>query len=648
MDERDRAYALHQAGDLLAADAAYRSARAIHPGDIELAHFHAVLLMQARRTAEAADGFADVLARAPGRPESQLALALCCRDLGDATRGVPAAEAAVRQLPRDPMAWMLLGCLQAQRGDPATAETACRRAVALAPGMHEAWHHLGEALQAQQRWREAADAYARALPGHPGEHFNLGLCEEMQGRLEQALVHYLEAVRALPGRADALARLAQVQARLCDFDGEAASCALLERLLGQPDRLAADDQIEAFALSFLPLSGSARSIALDRYARRIGARAAHLSAPGREGRPAGQAGRVLRLGYLSPDFGDHAVGVLMREVFAAHDRSRVEVIGFSLRKHAGHVAERIRAGFDAFHDCQGMATDALVGLVAGADLDVLIDLGGYTEGARPEVLAARPAPRQLGYLGFIHPHAAPWLDALLMDEVVLPAGQELGEPVLKMAGCMLPGSPLPPPSPATREAFGLPADRVLLASFNNSYKIDRALVEAWVEIGRRAPSASFVVYLPDAARSRFTGAWAAAGGDPAQLCLVPKLPPDAHAARMACCDLFLDAFRYQAGATGVAAAAAGLPILAREGNRPLARLGVSLNRLLGLDALVCADTADYVARATELANEPSGLAALRERLASAVVASGLCDPRRTAAAIESAIAHDAVSRVGIA
>lgn len=645
MDERDRAYALHQAGDLAAADAAYRSARATHPGDIELAHFHAVLLMQGRRIAEAADGFADVLARAPGRPESLLALALCCRDLGDPRRGLPAAEAAVRQLPRDPMAWMLLGCLQALRGDPVAAETACRRAVALAPGMHEAWHHLGEALQAQQRWREAAEAYARALPGHSGEHFNLGLCEEMQGQLDRALTHYLAAVRALPGRADALARLAQVQARLCDFDGEAASCAALERLLGQPERLAADDQVEAFALSFLPVSESARARALERYAGRIGARGAHLAAAKREARPDGESGRVLRLGYVSPDFGDHAVGVLMRDVFAAHDRSRVHVLGFSLRRHAGPVAERIRAGFDAFHDCQGMDNDALLALIAGAGLDVLIDLGGYTEGARPEVLAARPAPKQLGYLGFIHPHAAPWLDALLMDDVVLPVDQDLGEPVLRMAGCMLPGSPLPPPPPATRETFGLPTGRVLLASFNNSYKIDRALVEAWVEIGRRAPSASFVVYLPDAARSRFTGAWAAAGGDLAQLCPVPKLPPDAHAARMACCDLFLDAFRYQAGATGVAAAAAGLPILAREGNRPLARLGVSLNRLLGLETLVCTDTAAYIARAAELANQPSELAALRERLTGAVVASGLCDPRRAAAAIESAIAHDTVRRV---
>lgn len=646
MDERDRAYALHQAGDLVGADAAYRSARVIHPGDIELAHFHAVLLMQGRRTAEAADGFADVLARAPGRPESLLALALCCRDLGDPRRGLPAAEAAVRQLPRDPMAWMLLGCLQAQRGAPEAAENACRRAVALAPGMHEAWHHLGEALQAQQRWREATEAYARALPGHPGEHFNLGLCEEMQGRLEEALTHYLAAVRALPGRADALARLAQIQARLCDFDGEAASCAALERLLAQPDRLAADDQVEAFALSFLPLSEAARATALDRYARRIGARAPSSGVPRREAGLAGQAGRVLRLGYLSPDFGDHAVGVLMREVFAAHDRSRVQVFGFSLRRHAGPVAERIRAGFDAFHDCQGMATDEVVALIAGAGLDVLIDLGGYTEGARPEVLAARPAPKQLGYLGFIHPHAAPWLDALLMDDAVLPVGQDLGEPVLRMAGCMLPGSPLPAPPPATRETFGLPADRVLLASFNNSYKVDRALVGAWVEIGRRAPSACFVVYLPDAARSRFSRAWAAAGGDLAQLFLVPKLPPDAHAARMACCDLFLDAFRYQAGATGVAAAAAGLPVLVREGKRPLARLGVSLNRLLGLDALVCADTADYIARAAELANRPSALVALRERLAGAVVTSGLCDPRRTAAAIESIIAHDPVPPVG--
>lgn len=638
MTDRERAYALHRAGSLREAEAAYRQAMAAHPDDLDLAHYHAVLLMQAERRSEAIGAFEALLRRAPARADSAAALALCCRAEGRVPAGLDAAERATRLAPRDPLAWMLLGHLRLMAGSPPQAEAALRRAVAIEPNLLEAWHHLGVALQAQQRWDEAMQAYRRVLPAQPGEHYNLAICAEMLGDLEAARVHLEAACRVLPGRVDNLSRLAQVQAQLCDFEGEAASVSAIAARLSSSAPLAPDDHVEPFALTYLPLPAPARRTLLERYVRRIAATAAAL--PSLPPRPpaADPDKRPLRIGYLSPDFGEHAVGVLLRDVFAAHDRDAVSVHGYSLRAHAGETADAIRAGFDAFLDGEGMGTAEIAARIAADGVDVLIDLGGYTLGARPEVLALRPAPVQLAWLGFIDAHAAPWIDAVLLDGEVLPEADEagFGDRVIRLPGTLFPGGRPFPPATAARADFGLPEGVPLLASFNNAYKLDAELLAAWTEIARRAPEAHFVVYLPEPARARFARAWEAGGGDPRRLLLVPKLPARDHAARAACCDLFLDAFRYQAGATAVAAVASGLPVLGRAGARPLARLGASLNRFLGLEELVCHDTAAYVARAVELASEPNRLAGLRQRLVAAADGRGLFDPSRTASAIEAA------------
>ena len=142
-----------------------------------------------------------------------------------------------------------------------------------------------------------------------------------------------------------------------------------------------------------------------------------------------------------------------------------------------------------------------------------------------------------------------------------------------------------------------------------------------------------MLYLPDHARPGFLATWQALGGERERLHLVGRLPFAQQADRAASCDLFLDAFRYQAGSTGLAAIAAGLPLLCRAGETPLARLSVSLNRFLGLDELVCQDSAAYIERACALAR-PGAIADLRQRLQAASRDRGLFDPARAARALE--------------
>lgn len=639
-NDRWQAFAWHQAGNLSGAEPLYRRLLAAAPHDVELLHFLAVLLSQTGREPEAIAQLRVVLGLAPTRTDSWLLLALISRRTGNHAEGLRAATEAVRLDPNDTAAIYVLGSLQVIVGDLQRGEATLRSALARDANRSEAWHYLGIALHRQQRWRGAIEAYRAALAGaeNPGSiQYNIALCAEALGDLDAALRGYSATLALTPNRLDAQTRLANVQALLCDFAGEAHSVAAMERLLAAPGRLSADDQAEPFVLSFLPLSESSRARILRRYVGKVEREATGLAQPTRQTRNSADPARPLRIGYLSPDFGDHAVGGLIQDVFAAHDREQVIVHGYSLRQHAGSVADAIRAGCDVFRDCDALSTENVAQAIADDAIDILVDLGGFTLGARPAVLALRPAPIQIGYLGFVHTSGAPWMDYIVLDEHVAPPAEGdaiCSEAIIRLPGCLLPAPANLDRGVADRRRFGLPADVPLFASFNNSYKWDAELQAACVQIARQLPDARFVVYLPTPARTRFLAAWEQLGGRGESLLFVEKLPLGEHAHRAASCDLFLDAFRYGAGATGMSAVAAGLPVLCRDRGLPAARMGASLNRFLGLEQLICPDTSSYIGRAVEFGRH--GTTQLKRQLAAAVDSHGLLDPRRTSRSLEAA------------
>ncbi|MBB5208841.1 tetratricopeptide repeat protein [Chiayiivirga flava] len=613
----------------------YRQVLETTPDHAAAWHYLGLVLHQRGEPGAALDAYARATALAPGRIDTRILATMLLRDLGRIREALDTIAAVLAVQPRNALALNLRGALLLLSGDVSQAETALRAALAIDPQLAEAWHHLGIALHRQRRWRDALGCYrtaaARGATGYQLQH-NIALAAEAVGEFDAAVTALHAALRAVPGNASGWAHLANIHALRCDFVAADAAFARLDALLQQPAD-GADALVEPFLLLFAPLSAPARAEALRRYVAQVERQTAHLARPQRSP----HAGSRLRIGYLSPDFGEHAVGGLVRDLFAAHDRSGFDIAGYSLRRHEGDTAARIRAGCDLFRDVEAQSTEAIAAQIAADGIDILVDLGGYTLGARPGVLALRPAPVQIGWLGFLHTHAAPFIDAIVLDEFVAPPAQHhlYAERVLTLSGSLFPGSGYPAPRAATRARFGLPHDRFVFASFNNSYKLDAPLLDAWARIARGAPDAVFALYLPDAARAGVSRAWTERGLAAERLLLLPKLGLAEHIDRAACCDLFLDAFRYQAGATAMASAAAGLPTLCVAGQGAAARLSVSINGALGLHELVV-DSADaYVDAAIALAQTPARLAALRERLAAARTASGLFDPRRAATALEA-------------
>jgi protein O-GlcNAc transferase len=619
MMHAEQARRAHAAGDLATAAAHYERARAAAPGDASLMFDHAVLLMHTARLQDAARLLREVRQKRPDDLQALLALTVCLRAEGAIEESLQVAEEATARLPHDAMAWMLKGSIEVRAGLYPHAETSLQRALSLAPRFGEAWHFLGESLHYQQRWQEAIHAYRMASA-------------EQAGDLELARSSYQQASGMFPDRADVLLRLAQIEARLCEFSAEHATLEKFRRATAHG--LAAGQVLEAFPLTYLPLEAPLVRQALDQYMAAVRVRApapARISLP-----PTLAAEGRIRIGYLSADFGRHAVGQLVADVFRSHDRDRFEVFAYALRRHDDAVATRIRESCDTYVDCAALGTTDIVERIRQDGVHVLIDLNGPTTGARLEILAARPAILQLGWLGFLHAQQAPWLDALLLDEHVQPSdgAWPYDDRIVRLPLSLF------PPSPTTggrrqRARFGLPVEgTAVLASFNNSYKLDAPLAAAWIRILAAAPDAILMVYLPPSARAGFLRHWRELGGDVSRLMVVDALDPADQADRAASCDLMLDAFRYQGGATTLDAIGSGLPVLCRAGDTPPSRLGVSVNRALGMDELVAVDAEDYIQRAVSLAHRPGELHALRQRVMAATAQGAFSDPRRVTADLE--------------
>lgn len=634
-------------GDATGAETGLRVLHAAHPRDPDVVHLLGGVLLQRGAAAEALAVFAGCPRR---HWQTSLLMARAARATGAHGTVLECLAPLLRMAdPSDPRVQAgrrqarLLHCdalLHCGRG--AEAEAALRALIGEDPTQVDALALLGVVLQHAGRDAEAAAVWEDAISRRPNEpmlRYNRALALERSGALPEAQSGYQDAAQRSPQRAQPWSRAAALAARRCDFDGEARLVQGLDAALASAG--APTDRVEPLLATFLPLGVHAREDIVRRQVAAALAAAAPFARPGRAGDASAGTTRPLRVGYLSADFGAHAVGGLLQPVLAAHDPARVEARLYALRDRDDALAAHYRA-MPGYASVAGLPAAGVAARIADDGIDVLVDLGGYTEGALPAVAASRPAPLQLAWLGFVGTMAAPFIDYQLVDAALVPADAEHGysEALLRLPGSFLPlARPLEEPADrnALRREFGLPAG-TLFACFNNAYKIDREVLHAWVAILADVPDAHLLLTAADEAQPLLRQHWQAMGGDPERLLFAARIAPTEHLRRAAACDLFLDTFRYHAGATGVSAARAGLPVLCRAGTQPVARMGVSLAAALGMDELVAASAADYIDAAVALAGDAGRRVALRERLRGALQGEA-GDPSAFARRLEAAYAQ---------
>jgi predicted O-linked N-acetylglucosamine transferase (SPINDLY family) len=333
----------------------------------------------------------------------------------------------------------------------------------------------------------------------------------------------------------------------------------------------------------------------------------------------------LRIGFLSAGFRRHPSAFLNAPILHAFDRARVRSVGYALNPpDASREAQWLAQGFDALRAAHALDDERLAQLIRSDRIHILVDETHSYDWSRPQVLAARPAPINVCYLGGLVGSGGDWIDYRIVDDGT-PAAQFAPEYLVRLprACWTYAAGPLVPAPTPTRIQSGLPDRGTVLCAFCGAYKIDPAVFEAWMRILARVPGAVLWL-LGDAIVERNLRAHAAACGiDATRIVFAPRIGLEQHLARLRLADLFLDTVPCNAHTTALEAMYCAVPVLTLVGHTAAGRVGASLVRAAGLPDLVTENLSEYEARAIALAADPGALAALKARLAAARAACPL-------------------------
>ncbi len=350
-------------------------------------------------------------------------------------------------------------------------------------------------------------------------------------------------------------------------------------------------------------------------------------------------GRRLRIGYLSSDLRGHAIGYLTADLFRLHDRAFFEVFAYyNGIPQDDAIKQRIRGTVEHWRDIRPLDDDAALALMLADGIDILVDVNGHTGGARTRLLARRPAPVIVNWLGFPGSMGSPYHHYMIADATIIPPGTEhyFSEQVLRLP-CYQPNDRdrAMPAAPTPRDQLGLPADAVVYCSFNGTQKITPYVFARWMEVLRRVPTG--ILWLlkgSDEAETNLRARAAEAGIAPERLVFAPHLGNLEHLARYPAADLFLDTAPYGAHTTASDALWMGVPVVTLPGRSFASRVCASLVRAAGVPDLVCDTPEAYVALAVSLGQDRARLAEYRRQLLAARHSSALFDTPRCVAALE--------------
>lgn len=507
-----------------------------------------------------------------------------------------------------------LGNVLKTQGRSSEAEQHYRSALAINPDAAATWNNLGNVLQQGQRWEEAEYAYREALRRAPElaeASYNLGLCLAETQRLEDAISAQAQALQYDFNNSAALDELVHLMLRGCIWEGLPG---LTEELLGRFRAGRAD--MNPYSLLDLPASPQEQLDCARRNAQKIlaGTARTFTHTPHRPAAPR------LRIGYISYDFRPHPVAFLIAELFALHDRSQFEVFAFSIGPSAPNaMREHFQKTAEHFVDLASLSHDAAAQIIFDAHIDILVDLTGYTTGSRTEILAQRPAPIQVNWLGYPATMGAPFIDYLIADAQIIPDRyrQFYSEAVVRSPQCYQINDRHRSAEPATptRGECGLPEAGFVFVCFNHTHKITPQIFEIWMRLLRATPGSALWLLESNAlAATQLRQAAQRYGLSPERLVFAPRMPQAQHLARYRLADLALDTFPYTSHTTASDALWMGCPLLTCMGATFAARVAGSLLHAVGLPELATNNFTEYENLALALASDHARLATLKNHL----------------------------------
>lgn len=538
----------------------------------------------------------------------------------------------------DHLVWFNLGVLLFSEGDFAGAREAYSRALQLAPGFLQPRFNLGLTCERMGE-HDAAVAHWLWIEGHARAEAaeqrplllmalnNLGRHLEDRGRYAEALAWLTRSLHIEPLQPDVIHHWVFLRAKQCAWP-------VYEPMPGLDE---ATQRRHTSALAMVSLSEDPQA-QLDA-ARQFVRTKVQLDVPRlAPEQPYGH--RRLRIGYCSGDFCLHPVAMLTAELFELHDRSRFEIYGFDWSREDGSpLRQRVIDGMDRFERIHALGDEEAAQLIRRHEIDILVDLQGQTLGARPNLLAHRPAPVQVTWLGLPATTGLPFIDWVIADRFLIPESARpfYSEQPLYLPDVYQPSDRRRVASAApTRASCGLPEDAFVFCSFNNNYKVTPEMFGAWMRVLQRVPG-SVLWLLSDNtwAQQNLRREALATGLDASRLVFAGRTRPEDYLARYAVADLFLDTYPFNGGTTANDALWMGCPVLTRSGRTFASRMAGALLTAAALPELITETVADYEERAVALGLAPQRCRDLRERLGQVRSDGVLFDTARLARNLEA-------------
>ena len=501
------------------------------------------------------------------------------------------------------------------------------------PTVAQAWSALAECQRKADRIEASISSADRALALAPDDVATT-LCKAtglaMLGRIEAAQVlfdrawsldrataaSYAQGGRSLSAIPDAravhfVAEFARITGG--DWHDYGRRVAVLDGYIGDEDLPPSDLEL-AWQSGLLPLAPAS----IDRMHRSISARIATANTPLVPVTAA--LGRTrIRVGYLSNKYRSHPGMILTSGLFGAHARTEFEVFGYAFNAGDDEFRRRAESRLDRLVDVSACSDAEIAERIHADGVDITIDLNGYGNDGRPGILARRPSPLQVQYLGYMHSMFADWIDYRVTDAVSEPDGCDVG---LQEGRAFLPPSFFPyddalwtSPRCPDRRAAGLPDAAFVFCAFHQLIKITPREFDLWLALLKACPDAVlWLLGYGGKAEARLTGYARDRGIAAHRLVFAPTLPHAEHLARQQLADLFLDAFQFNAHTMGLDALHARVPILTHKGETWASRIGASYLTAVGLPELITESDELYFEKARALADDPAALSHVTERV----------------------------------
>jgi predicted O-linked N-acetylglucosamine transferase (SPINDLY family) len=635
-------------GKLNDAQESYQKVIELNPSITEAHNNLANILKELGHLEAALESYQNAFNLNPNSPEIHNNIANTLKDLGQLENALESYEKALKLNPKFAEAYYNKGIVLKKLRKLDDAVVDFKNAISNRPDFAEAYNNLGSALHALGQTNEAIQYCEKALsinPNYAEGYNNFGNIFKDLRRSNAAKKYYEKAIEIKPDYAEAIVNLASIYSdkknrikalqlyekayeidsgmdfligdilntkmNLCIWDSF--SSEIDELVNGISNKQKTIGPFPLLSIVDNPLFQLKSSTTfVDFYYPKNNVLSDAHSFPNHS---------KIKIGYFSADFKQHPVATLTAELYELHDRSQFEVHAFSFGPDTNDEMNlRIKAGVDYFHNVINFSHKDVVNLSRHHEIDIAVDLGGFTAKSRTEIFAMSAAAIQISYIGYLGTMGAEYYDYLIADEIMIPEENQqfFSEKIVYLPSFQVNDSKETPPDIYfSRKDLGLPEDGFVFCCFNNTYKITPHTFDSWARILSEVDKSVLMIYVNNEfSQKNLIKEIIARGIDPKRLVFGDSLPRPEYLARYRVADLFLDTAPYNAGTTASDALRMGLPVLTVKGNAYPSRMASSILNAVNLPELITHSQEEYESLAIDLANNPDKLNKIKDKLSA--------------------------------